>query len=57
MDIKAAVTHSQGESFKLESVQLAEPEFDEIRVRILGGRRCGRGWCCRLRTVVIAGIA
>lgn len=40
MDIKAAVTHSQGESFKLESVQLAEPEFDEIRVRILGAGVC-----------------
>lgn len=40
MDIKAAVTHSQGESFKLESVQLAEPEFDEIRVRIVGAGVC-----------------
>jgi len=34
MKIKAAVTHSKGQPFKLESVQLAAPEFDEIRVRI-----------------------
>jgi aryl-alcohol dehydrogenase len=40
MDIKAAVTHRQGESFKLESVQLAEPEFGEIRVRIVGVGVC-----------------
>lgn len=40
MDIKAAVTHSQGEAFKLESVQLAAPEFDEIRVRIVAAGVC-----------------
>lgn len=27
MDIKAAVTHGLGEEFKLETAQLADPEF------------------------------
>lgn len=40
MDIKAAVTHALGEEFKLETVQLAEPEFDEIRVRIVAAGVC-----------------
>ncbi|PCM44096.1 NAD(P)-dependent alcohol dehydrogenase [Marinobacter sp. ANT_B65] len=40
MEIKAAVTHSQGEPFKLEPVQLADPDFDEIRVRIVGVGVC-----------------
>lgn len=40
MKIKAAVTHSKGKAFKLESVQLAEPEFDEIRVRIVATGVC-----------------
>ena len=40
MDIKAAVTHALGEEFKLETAQLAEPEFDEIRVRIVAAGVC-----------------
>ena len=40
MDIKAAVTHSQGEVFKLEMVKLAAPESDEIRVRIVAAGVC-----------------
>lgn len=40
MDIKAAVTHSQGEAFKLEKVKLAAPESDEIRVRIVAAGVC-----------------
>ena len=40
MDITAAVTHGLGDDFKLESVQLAEPEFDEVRVRIVATGVC-----------------
>ncbi|MFA5633048.1 MAG: alcohol dehydrogenase catalytic domain-containing protein, partial [Porticoccaceae bacterium] len=40
MDITAAVTHSQGKAFELEPVQLADPEFDEIRVRIVAAGVC-----------------
>lgn len=40
MNIQAAVTHGQGEPFKLESVQLADPKFDEIRVRIVATGVC-----------------
>ncbi|HLR18092.1 MAG TPA: NAD(P)-dependent alcohol dehydrogenase [Alcanivoracaceae bacterium] len=40
MDIKAAVTHSQGEAFSIEPVQLAEPQFDEIRVRVVAAGVC-----------------
>lgn len=40
MEIKAAVTHSKGKAFKLESVQLADPEFDEIRIRIVATGVC-----------------
>lgn len=40
MDIKAAVTHSQGKAFKLEKVKLAAPESDEIRVRIVAAGVC-----------------
>lgn len=40
MDIKAAVTHALGEEFKLETAQLAEPEFDEICVRIVAAGVC-----------------
>lgn len=40
MEIKAAVTHSKGKAFKLESVQLADPEFDEILVRIVATGVC-----------------
>ncbi len=40
MEIKAAVTHSLGESFQLTSVQLADPAFDEIRVRVVATGVC-----------------
>ncbi|WP_201617931.1 NAD(P)-dependent alcohol dehydrogenase [Psychrobacter urativorans] len=40
MDIKAAVTHGKGEAFKIESVQLANPEFDEIKVKIVAVGVC-----------------
>ncbi len=40
MDITAAVTHGQGEGFTLESVRLADPEFDEIRVGIVAVGVC-----------------
>src|SRR5690554_5275358 len=40
MEIKAAVTHKQGEAFKLEPVELAEPALGEIRVRIVATGVC-----------------
>ncbi|MCK9506337.1 MAG: NAD(P)-dependent alcohol dehydrogenase [Porticoccaceae bacterium] len=40
MNIQAAVTHGQGKPFKLESAQLADPKFDEIRVRIVATGVC-----------------
>ncbi|MDY0007200.1 MAG: NAD(P)-dependent alcohol dehydrogenase [Spongiibacteraceae bacterium] len=40
MDIQAAVTRSKGAAFALESVQLADPAFDEIRVRIVAAGVC-----------------
>ena len=40
MDIKAAVTHNQGAAFELEPVQLATPEIDEIRVKIVAAGVC-----------------
>nr|WP_298415067.1 NAD(P)-dependent alcohol dehydrogenase [uncultured Halomonas sp.] len=40
MDIKAAVTHAQNEDFALESVQLAEPQSDEVRIRIVATGVC-----------------
>lgn len=40
MQIKAAVTHGLGEDFKLENVQLAKPEFDEVLVRIVSAGVC-----------------
>ncbi|WP_353890252.1 alcohol dehydrogenase catalytic domain-containing protein [uncultured Marinobacter sp.] len=40
MEIKAAVTHRQGEAFKLEPVELAEPALGEIRVRIVATGVC-----------------
>jgi len=40
MEIKAAVTHKQGEAFKLEPVQLADPALGEIRVRIVATGVC-----------------
>lgn len=40
MDIQAAVTHTQGDEFKLESAQLAEPAFDEIRIQVVATGVC-----------------
>ncbi len=40
MEIRAAVTHGLGEAFKLESVQLADPKAEEIRVRIIATGVC-----------------
>lgn len=40
MQIKAAVTHGLGKDFKLENVQLAKPEFDEVLVRIVSAGVC-----------------
>ncbi len=40
MDIKAAVTHDKGDEFKIESVKLAEPKLDEIRVKIVAVGVC-----------------
>lgn len=40
MDIQAAVTHQQGDPFKLEAAQLADPKFDEIRIRIMATGVC-----------------
>lgn len=40
MEITAAVTHSLGEEFKLEPVQIAEPEFDEIRIKVVATGVC-----------------
>ena len=40
MDIKAAITHDKGDEFKIESVKLAEPELDEIRVKIVAVGVC-----------------
>lgn len=40
MNIKAAVTHNQGKAFELESVQLAMPKIDEIRVKVIATGVC-----------------
>ncbi|MFS0780215.1 NAD(P)-dependent alcohol dehydrogenase [Bacillus sp. 1P06AnD] len=40
MKIKAAVTHSQGEEFKIEEVELAEPKFNEVLVKIVATGVC-----------------
>ncbi|MGM8897294.1 MULTISPECIES: NAD(P)-dependent alcohol dehydrogenase [unclassified Psychrobacter] len=40
MDIKAAVTQNQGAAFELETVQLATPEIDEIRVKVIATGVC-----------------
>lgn len=40
MDIQVAVTHQQCDPFKLEAAQLADPKFDEIRVRIMATGVC-----------------
>ena len=40
MDIKVAITHRQGDEFKIESAQLAEPAFDEIRIQVVAAGVC-----------------
>ena len=40
MKIKAAVTHSAGAPYVIEEVNLAEPKFDEILVRIVASGIC-----------------
>ncbi len=40
IEIKAAVTHGQGQAFKLETVQLAEPKAGEIRVQVVASGVC-----------------
>ncbi|MBQ0065231.1 MAG: NAD(P)-dependent alcohol dehydrogenase [Firmicutes bacterium] len=40
MKIKAAVTHSKGAPFQIEEVELAEPKFGEILVRIVASGIC-----------------
>jgi aryl-alcohol dehydrogenase len=40
MKIKAAVTHGQGEDFKIEEVELAEPKANEVLIRIVASGVC-----------------
>lgn len=40
MKIKAAVTHTKGAPFQIEEVELAEPKFGEILVRIVASGIC-----------------
>lgn len=40
IDIKAAITHKKEDAFKIETVQLAEPKANEIRVRIVAAGVC-----------------
>lgn len=52
MEITAAVTHSKGDEFKIEAVQLAKPEFDEIRVKIVAVGVCHTDVVARDQDVV-----
>ena len=47
MKIKAAVTHAKGEPFVIEEVELAEPKFDEILVRVVASGICHTDLVCR----------
>lgn len=47
MKIKAAVTHAKGAPFVIEEVELAEPKFDEILVRIAACGICHTDLVCR----------
>lgn len=47
MKIKAAVTHAKGDPFVIEEVELAEPKFDEILVRIVASGICHTDLVCR----------
>ncbi|AGX02432.1 MULTISPECIES: NAD(P)-dependent alcohol dehydrogenase [Bacillus] len=40
MKIKAAVTHGQGENFKIEEVELAEPKANEVLIKIIASGVC-----------------
>jgi aryl-alcohol dehydrogenase len=40
MKIKAAVTHGQGEDFKIEEVELAEPKANEVLIKIVASGVC-----------------
>lgn len=40
MKIEAAVTHDRGEAFKIEEVELAEPRFNEVLVKIVATGVC-----------------
>ncbi|MGD6843689.1 NAD(P)-dependent alcohol dehydrogenase [Bacillus infantis] len=40
MKIKAAVTHGQGEDFKIEEVELAEPQANEVLIKIVASGVC-----------------
>lgn len=40
MKIKAAVTHGQGEDFKIEEAELAEPKANEVLIKIVASGVC-----------------
>lgn len=40
MKITAAVTHSQGEDFKIEEVELAEPKANEVLIKVVASGVC-----------------
>lgn len=40
MQIKAAVTHSKGEEFRIETIQLDEPKAGEVLIRIVASGIC-----------------
>ena len=40
MKIEAAVTHGQGEEFKIGEVELAEPRSNEVLVRVVATGVC-----------------
>ncbi|MCM3713730.1 NAD(P)-dependent alcohol dehydrogenase [Halalkalibacter oceani] len=40
MKIKAAVTHEQGQDFKIEEVELHEPRLDEVLIKIVASGVC-----------------
>lgn len=40
MNISAAVTHQQGEAFKIEQVEIAEPQANEVLIRIVATGVC-----------------
>lgn len=40
MQIKAAVTHSKGEDFRIETIQLDDPKAGEVLIRIAASGIC-----------------